>query len=274
MEKSLPDILAASFAKIPQRDQPIHPIERNYNARSELPSDVYDYLGNVPYLRGSEDYIKLPKELLEKWFAHTHPTSKTRNKENVDATETSEDVGKNPADSSGDVKNYNEPNTKDDDDVIKSIKRPQINENLNKRGSELAVKQKLFGLIKNVKNSIDTKTAPIQIVHDAYKANRLYKIGYLVSNINRTQDSLTEFYKHIEKNVHSWDVLKTLNAYDQVKTADEFLSKALYILNFVGAPSARYKMNDIKPRDVGTQITRDSKDVHSSLAWSYYDDTL
>ncbi|XP_053622875.1 uncharacterized protein LOC128682273 isoform X2 [Plodia interpunctella] len=277
-----------------------HPMERISNNRREdpiekVPKDVFEFLANGPSLRGGEDFIKLPKDVFEKWLAKNQEAQPT-NDSPLGDIQSQTDVPTDNLDAITILGDYNNTDDKTinvtpevNNDLIKKVialKKEETNRNKNdynkinvkqnnhsNHGSETAVKQKLMQLIKNTKSSIDKKTEPIQAIHDAHKQNRVYKIGYLVSNINRTQDSLKEFYNHVEKNIRQWDVLRALNAYDQVKTADEFLSKALYILNMVGASTFARSLN-ANPESTTSTSTANDGDVTDRLAWSYYDDNM
>ncbi|KAG6461959.1 hypothetical protein O3G_MSEX012964 [Manduca sexta] len=131
------------------------------------------------------------------------------------------------------------------------------------KNEEAKIKNKLFSMVGQSKNTIDKKMEGIDTVHELFKNNTLYKIGYIVSYLNKTHDGLKEVFRFMDKKRNAWNVLRILSTYEQMIKANEFLSEMLKILNHM-----------VMRQKTLNHAKNDSKmDTHEPrFGWSYYDE--
>ncbi|XP_059051623.1 uncharacterized protein LOC131846369 [Achroia grisella] len=146
-------------------------------------------------------------------------------------------------------------------------KEPDTDTDVKLDEHESMIKLKLFSLITQTKETIDKKLKGIEVIHHHYKENKYYRIGYITSYLFRSLDLLTDLYKYIERNKNKWNILKILNSYEQIKKADEYLTRTMSVLTDAVINA---KKNNI-PHNMPQHYTKSYMNKQMPISWSYYD---
>lgn len=121
----------------------------------------------------------------------------------------------------------------------------------NSRSDE--VKMKLLGYIYENYNDITDKIDPLSKVKARFQDEHLYKIGYIMSNVDTLEVNLKNMKKEVDTNKKEFDDAKILSILDTFMASNRIVQSLIKSLKDVGKPETLSEAHDIlleKPLDI------------------------
>ncbi|RVE47651.1 hypothetical protein evm_007748 [Chilo suppressalis] len=149
-------------------------------------------------------------------------------------------------------------------DNIRENFEPVLVDNKNETLADKAVKEKIYNLADYTVNQVKSKVQVLDKLHRLYSGDGMYKIGYLVSYINKTHIDMSKTFKFIEKKKDEWDLLTLVNSYEEMKNTKEMIFDMMSVVNLLVATYL--------PRSTYLKGKQERFAPKQGIAWSYYDD--
>ncbi|KAI8431782.1 hypothetical protein MSG28_016207 [Choristoneura fumiferana] len=124
---------------------------------------------------------------------------------------------------------------------------------------------KLVSSIFLSKRRIDFDIKRLDAMQNLNKSKNMYRIGYLISFINKLQMRVSGMYRIIEENKYKLDTMQLLKVYEEVIYSSNFITSVLTVLT------------EIMSSQITGEVPLSNMDRFAppqTIAWSYYDDSL
>lgn len=136
--------------------------------------------------------------------------------------------------------------TEESDDNAKTTSAPSLrtetvtdksrNTKISRRQDADEVKLKLLNYIYESYNEITNKIDPLSKIKAQYQNDNMYKIGYIMSNIDTLEVNLKNMKKDVDTNKHDFEETKILNVLDTFMASNRIVSSLIDSLKSLGKP--------------------------------------